>query len=318
MFRFLSKISLFSKIFKECRELNLGPWQCPTFVFFILGVINIVAMVSTYLIAKYYTEPEFVALIVIGVAAFFFLISYSVTQGFSQLAQANKMKTEFVSIASHQLRTPLSAMRWIINLLEDNRVGEMANEQKSYLALIKEENERMIKLVNDLLDVSRIEMGKVLLRPSQTNLYILIEKTIKDFAPLAKANNLEIKLEAPETLPNVYADPGKLSMVIQNLIDNAVKYSRGRGEIKIKAEKEGKFVKVAIQDQGVGIPQDQQKQIFQKFFRSDNALKYQTMGTGLGLFIAKSVVEESQGKIWFESKPNQETTFFFTLPVYSL
>lgn len=318
MFRFLSKISLFAKIFKECRELNLGPWQCPTFVFFVLGIINIAAMIATYLIAKYYTEPEYVALIVIGVSVFFFLISYSVTQGFDQLAQANKMKTEFVSIASHQLRTPLSAMRWTINLLEDNRVGEMGSEQKKYLELVKEGNERMIKLVNDLLDVSRIEMGRVLLQPGQTNLYVLIEKTVKDLSEIAKQSNIEIKLEAEETLPNVYVDPGKLSMVIQNLIDNAIKYSRGRGEIKIKAEKDGKFVKVAIQDQGVGIPQNQQKQIFQKFFRSDNALKNQTAGTGLGLFIAKSVVEESKGKIWFESKLDQGTTFFFTLPIYSL
>jgi len=318
MFRFLSKISVFAKIFKECREFNLGPWQCPTFVFFVLGMINIAAMIATYLIAKYYTEPEFVALIVIGVATFFFLISYSVTQGFDQLAKANKMKTEFVSIASHQLRTPLSAMRWTINLLEDNRVGEMGEEQKKYLALVKEGNERMIKLVNDLLDVSRIEMGRVLLQPGQTNLYVLIEKMVKDLSAVAQAGSIAIKLEAAETLPNVYADPSKISMVIQNLIDNAIKYSRGRGEINIKAEKEGKFVKVAVRDQGVGIPENQQKQIFQKFFRSDNTLKNQTSGTGLGLFIAKSVVEESKGKIWFESKANEGTTFFFTLPIYSL
>ncbi len=171
-------------------------------------------MVGTYLIAKYYTDPEFVALIVIGVSAFFFLISYSVTQGFDRLAQANKIKTEFISIASHQLRTPLSAMRWIINLLTENRVGEMTEEQKSYLKLIEESNERMIKLVNDLLDVSRIEMGKILLQPRQTNLFVLIQKVINDFARAAKANNITVSLAAAETLPNVYSDTEKLIMVV--------------------------------------------------------------------------------------------------------
>jgi len=318
MFRFLSKINFFANVFRECREYNLGPWQCPTFVFFVLGMVNIAAMIGTYLIAKNYTDPEFVALIIISIAAFFFIISHSVTQGFSRLAQANKMKTEFVSIASHQLRTPLSAMRWIINLLTDNRVGEMTSEQKNYLKLLEESNSRMIKLVNDLLDVSRIEMGRIILRPRQTNLYVLIQKTIDDFSQMAQANNIKIKLEAPETLPNVYADSEKLSLVIQNLMDNAVKYTKNRGEIKIQADVEGKFVKVSVRDSGVGIPENQQKYIFQKFFRSDNILKHQTVGTGLGLFIAKSVIEESQGKIWFESKTGQGTTFYFTLPVYSL
>ena len=136
--------------------------------------------------------------------------------------------------------------------------------------------------------------------------------------PLSKASNVNITLEASETLPNVYSDTEKVALVIQNLIDNAIKYTKGKGEVKIKAEIAGKCVKVSIQDSGVGIPQDQQKHVFQKFFRSDNVMKHQTVGTGLGLFIARSVVEESKGKIWFESKLGEGTTFYFTLPVYSL
>jgi signal transduction histidine kinase len=282
-----------------------------------MGTVNICAMLGTYFIATRYTEePEIVAIIVIAVTGIIFVISQSVTSGFERLAQANKMKTEFVSIASHQLRTPLAAIRWTLNLLTDGRLGQMTPEQNNYIGLIKEGNERMVRLVNDLLDVSRIEMGKMVLVPRQTNLYILIKKTLDGFALFAQSHNITLSMDAPETLPNVLTDPEKINLVIQNLVDNAIKYTKEKGEIKITMSQEKGFLKTAVKDTGVGIPKKQQKFIFQKFFRSDNALKNQTMGTGLGLFIAKSVVEESKGKIWFESEPEKGTTFFFTLPIY--
>lgn len=310
--KFFNKLHLF----RECLEYNLGLWQCPGFIFFVMGLLNIAVMVSTYFIANRYTDqPEIVAILVIVVTAVFFVISHTVTQGFDKLAQANKMKTEFVSVASHQLRTPLSAMRWLLNLLNEGQ-GLKPDESANYLNLIKENNERMIKLVNDLLDVSRIEMGRIIFNPRQTNLYVLVQKMVNNFSAYAQANNVTIILEAPETLPNVWTDPDKISLVIQNLIDNAIKYIKGRGEIKISMESNKHSVKVAVADTGVGIPAHQQKFIFQKFFRSDNIMKHQTVGTGLGLFIAKSVIEQSKGKIWFESQEGQGTIFYFTLPIY--
>jgi len=315
--QFFSRIHLF----KDCTEYNLGLWECPGFIFLVLGAVNAVTMISTYFIANRFTDqPEIVALIVVAVTVIIFIISHTVTQGFDRLAQANKMKTEFVSIASHQLRTPLSAVRWTLNLINDDPTQmQLATQQQAlnnYLTLIKESNERMIKLVNDLLDVSRIEMGKIIIRPIQVNLYILIQKIIDGFTPLARASNIDIALEAQETLPNVYADPEKISLIIQNLIDNAIKYIKGQGSIKISVQPVSGSVRVSVKDTGVGIPANQQKHIFQKFFRSDNIMKHQTVGTGLGLFIAKAVVEENGGKIWFDSKEGQGTTFYFTLPIY--
>ena len=308
---------LFDKLnlFRECRDYNLSIWQCPSFVFFILGIVNIVAMVGTYLIANRFTDqPEFTALIVIGVSLFIFVISHSVTEGFDKLAQANKMKTEFVSIASHQLRTPLAGMRWSLNLLKDGKCSQADNA--TFVNLIQESTDRMIRLVSDLLDVSRIEMGRTTFIPRQTNLYVLTQKIVNNSSLYAQANNIVLRLEASETLPNVFTDPDKISLVIQNLIDNAIKYTKGQGEVKIALAEEGKSVKTTIQDTGVGIPKNQQKHIFQKFFRSDNIMKHQTIGTGLGLFIAKAVVEQSNGKIWFESEEGKGTTFYFTLPIY--
>jgi signal transduction histidine kinase len=304
-------------LFRDCKEYNIGLWQCPSFVFFIMGVVNIAAMLGTYFIANRYTDqPEIVALIVIVITVFIFIIAHAITQGFDRLAQANKMKTEFVSIASHQLRTPLSAIRWTLNLLNDERLVTSPQTQTEYISLVQESNERMIKLVNDLLDVSRIEMGKMILLKRQTNLFVLTQKIINNNAAFALSHNITLVLDAQETLPNANTDPEKISLVIQNLIDNAIKYTKGKGEIKITMEQDGQMVRTSIKDSGVGIPEAQKKFVFQKFFRSDNALKNQTIGTGLGLFIAKSIVEESDGKIWFESQEGKGTAFYFTLPVY--
>lgn len=308
---------LFEKLnlFNECRDYNLSIWQCPSFVFFILGIVNIVAMIGTYLIANRFTEePEFVALIVIGVSLFIFLLSHSVTDGFDKLAQANKMKTEFVSIASHQLRTPLSGIRWSLNLLKDGH--STTADSTTLVDLIKENTDRMIKLVSDLLDVSRIETGKNIFMPCQTNIFVMAQKVVQSLELFAKANNVSLTLDAPTTLPNVFTDPDKISLVIQNLTENAIKYTKGKGEVKITLSQDGRFIKTTISDTGVGIPKFQQKHIFQKFFRSDNVLKHQTVGTGLGLFIARAVVEQSKGKIWFESEEGKGTTFYFTLPIY--
>lgn len=308
---------LFEKLnlFRECSDYNLSIWQCPSFIFFILGIVNIIAMLGTYFIANNFTDqPEFVALIVIGVSLFIFLLSHSVTEGFDKLAQANKMKTEFVSIASHQLRTPLSGIRWSLNLLKDNP-GDAAGSA-TLIELIKENTDRMIKLVGDLLDVSRIEMGKNIFLPCQTNIFVLAQKIVAGSELFAKANNVSLQLEAPATLPNAYTDPDKISLVIQNLVDNAIKYTKGKGTVKITLTANNKLITVTVQDTGVGIPKFQQKHIFQKFFRSDNIMKHQTIGTGLGLFIAKAVVEQSGGKIWFESEEGKGTTFYFTLPIY--
>ncbi|HCX27570.1 MAG TPA: hypothetical protein DHI91_00310 [Candidatus Portnoybacteria bacterium] len=303
--------------FRECIEYNLGLWECPGFLFLIMGLANIVAMVATYFVANRYSDqPEIVALIVIIISAIFLVISYSITQGFDKLAQANKMKTEFVSVASHQLRTPLSSMRWALNLLLDEHFQGSEQEKTSYLESVQESAERMIKLVNDLLDVSRIEMGRMIFAPRQTNLYIIAQKIIGSLTPYAKANNVALTLDAPETLPNVFTDPDRILLVVQNLIENAIKYTKGQGEVSVTMANDAKNVKVAIRDNGVGIPTSEQKYIFQKFFRSDNIMKHQTVGTGLGLFIAKSVVEESHGNIWFQSKEGLGSTFYFTLPIY--
>ncbi len=301
--------------FKECDQYNISLWQCPSFLFFILGLLIIGAMISTYLISTRLTEePEITALITILVSLIIFIIGTVIVQGFDKLLQANKMKTEFIRIASHQLRTPLSSLRWANDLLMHGIV-KPTQEQTEYLEIIKYSNQRMLKLINDLLDVTKIEMGNLPMELKQVDIKNIAEEAVSDLSPLAKANNVVLNLKIEDGLPLVLSDQEKCKMVFVNLIDNAIKYSNGRGNVNIAVEQRDDFIRVSVQDEGVGIPKAQQKNIFQKFFRSDNVMKHQTVGTGLGLFIIKAIIDANKGKIWFDSEEDEGTTFYFEIPI---
>jgi len=303
-------------LFRDCGQYNISLWQCPSFLFFILGVFNIGAMLTTYYISTRLTdEPEVTALITIFISLIIFIIGTTIVQGFEKLLQANKMKTEFIRIASHQLRTPLSSLRWANDLLMEGDIGKPTEEQVEYLEIIKDSNLRMLRLINDLLDVTKIEMGNLTIDLKPLNIKQTAEEVIKALEPLAKANNVVVKLQAEENLPPVLSDPEKCKMVFSNLIDNAIKYSKGRGEVNVGLEKKDSFIQVFIKDQGVGIPKAQQRNIFQKFFRSDNVMKHQTVGSGLGLFIVKAILDANHGGIWFTSEEDKGTAFYFKLPI---
>ena len=299
---------------EQCRKYNLSIWQCPSFLFPLSGLITILAMIGTYFVAVEYTQPEIVALIVIGITAILIIIGYLIIKGFEDLAQANRLKTEFVNIASHQLRTPLTSIKWILELIQKSK--SLTHEEiLEKLDEIKENNQRMIRLVNDLLDVARIEQKKLNLQPQKVFLNEIIQKLIEEYNPLAKASNIKIILETKSDIPVIIIDPQGISLVLYNLLDNAIRYTKGGGTIRIKLTKKGNSVRCEIQDEGVGIPNKDQKNIFQKFFRSQNIMKYQTIGTGLGLFIAKAFIKESNGKIDFWSQEKKGSTFWFELPI---
>lgn len=300
--------------FKQCRQFGLSLWQCPSFLFVIIGMIVILAMISTYFIAVEYTQPEVVALIVIGVTIVIFVNGYFVLQGFEKLAQANHMKSEFVGIVSHQLRTPLTGIKWTLNLMMLKDKNSFNKEQLEKLNDIEENNQRMINLVNDLLSISRIEQSRLNLKLEKVSLEEVVREIVKEYNPLAKASNVEFSLRI-EKLPLLLIDPQGIDLVFRNLIDNAVRYIKDKGNVEIKLFRKGDLVRCEIKDNGVGIPKKDQKKIFQKFFRSQNVMKYQTKGTGLGLFITKSVVEALRGEMGFESQEDKGSTFWFELPI---
>jgi signal transduction histidine kinase len=303
-------------IFSQCRKYGLSLWQCPQFLFLVMGIIIVGSTLITYAAGTHYIEePELVALIALLVTLILFIISVIITRSFENLAEANRMKSEFINIVSHQLRSPLSNLRWTIELLMSGRLGKIEKDQIEYFRILKENSGRMGELVSDLLTVSRIETATLLLKKEEIYLEDLINKLISEFQPFAKASNVKIEFRSQKDLPKILTDPSQVSLVIENFLDNATRYIREEGGVKILLEKRGQNLCFEIEDDGVGIPRGDQKYIFQKFFRSENIMRYQTQGSGLGLYISKAIIGRLGGKIGFKSQEGVGSTFWFTLPL---
>ncbi len=226
-----------------------------------------------------------------------------------------KLKTEFVSISAHQLRTPLSAIKWTIKMLTDGDLGELNQGQKDFLEKIYISNERMIALINDLLDVTRIEEGRYVYELTKVSFVDLIQKMVDSYENEFRGKEIKFSFKKPRTVPKLSVDVEKINLVFQNLFDNALKYT-GRGgkvDILLKHNKKEKEIVFSIKDTGIGIAKDQQDRIYTRFFRGGNALKIETEGSGLGLYIAKNIIDAHHGKIWFESEEGKGSTFSFSL-----
>lgn len=227
-----------------------------------------------------------------------------------------KMKTEFVSLAAHQLRTPLSAIKWTMKMLLDNDLGKITEEQRDFIEKVYGSNERMIHLINDLLNVALIEEGRFLYSLNPLQMEDAVSTAIKNLQEKSKKRKVEIIFKNPaKPLPSAFADREKIEIAITNIIDNALDYSPNGGKINIKLSSDKNEVKFSAKDNGVGIPENQKQRIFSKFFRGENVVRLDTEGTGLGMFITKNIIDAHGGKVWFDSTEGKGTTFFFTLPV---
>lgn len=301
---------------QEARELGLPLWESPSFLFLVMGLLTIIVMVATYFLANVYEEPSLVVGAVSVVTVFILTIGTVIIRSVERIAEASKMKSEFISVASHELRTPLSAIKWAIDLLVTYRKSAFNQEQLEYLNLINDNNEKLIKLTSNLLDVSRIESGTIQLKPEKGSIINLMREALERFGALAKTSNVALGFTEPvEEIPLFYFDQDRIQLVIDNLINNAIKYIKGTGNVDISLELKRKQVVVRIKDTGVGIPEHDQPLIFNKFYRSSNTMIYQTQGAGLGLFMAKSFVEASGGRMGFESEEEAGSTFWFSLPI---
>lgn len=305
-------------IIAECRTLRMRVWQCPPFLVLVVGLVTIISMIATYAIASLYTdEPQVAALIVIFVTVLFLVVGNLIISGFNKVVELNRMKSEFIAITSHQLRSPLSIFKWTLDLLERQLGKPDPVAQENSLKTLRDTTENMIRLVNALLEVSRIEAGAFALKEELFTLEDLTQKSIDNFGQFARAAHIAISLKKPATSTELKADRDRVGMVIENLIDNAIRYTRGAGHIAISIRRTDGTVRWEISDQGAGIPLKKQKFIFQKFYRAGNVADEQTQshGSGIGLYIAKAIVEASGGHIGFISKEGDGSVFWFELPV---
>jgi signal transduction histidine kinase len=228
--------------------------------------------------------------------------------------EIDRAKSELLSLASHQLRTPLSTISWYAEALLKEYTGEVSVMQKNYLDQIYRTTHKMIRLVNDFLNVSRIELGTLPADPEPVNLAEIAKSTIDELGAMIKEKRVKVNQNYAEQIPIINADPNHMRMIFQNLLTNAVKYTETDGEIWVEILTEQERVVIKVIDTGCGIPKSQQSKIFTKLFRADNVKGEDTEGTGLGLYIVKSIVAQANGEIWFKSEEGKGSIFYIALP----
>lgn len=229
----------------------------------------------------------------------------------------DKQKTEFLSIAAHQLRTPMSGIKWVVQMTLDGDFGEINEEAKKQLQLSMENVDRMITLINGLLDVTRLETQGFEFQFANTDILPLFTDSEKDLFQAAEKNGVTVSIETPsDPLPQINMDAEKISLVTHNLLDNAIKYTPKGGSVRVQFSHDAEHVTFTVTDTGYGIPKNEQDRIFSKFFRASNIQTVQADGSGLGLFMVSQIVKRHGGTIRFESEENAGTTFFVTLPIH--
>jgi PAS domain S-box-containing protein len=249
-----------------------------------------------------------------------FLGTVSIFHDITHQVEVDRLKTEFVATVSHELRTPMTSIKGYVDLLLMGATGDLSEQQQHFLEVVKENTQRLAILVNDLLDISRIEANRVKLALQPLDLRAIAENMIADLVERCKKENkpLEFNLDATSDLPRVTGDPERVWQILASLLDNAYHYTPESGQISLHARHLGDEVQVDIRDSGIGIPLEEQKHVFERFFRGEHPMVLEISGTGLGLSIVKHLVEMHAGRIWLESTgvPGEGSTFSFTLPVY--
>ncbi|MFA5185274.1 MAG: PAS domain-containing sensor histidine kinase [Patescibacteria group bacterium] len=240
-----------------------------------------------------------------------FLVMY---RDITQEKRINRIKDEFISLASHQLRTPLSVIKWYSEILESDRLGKLNEKQQANLREIKANNQRLIDLVEALLIVAKIDQGKYIPVPKVVDVGAAVRRVLAALAPTINQKRLKLRFSESNTDGPIKIDPQMLDVVLQTLLSNAVDYSREGGEFGYKTLADGKRLKIEVWDSGYGIPAEEQPKLFAKFFRGSNARRVKPNGTGLGLYIVKSLVEAAGGSVNFKSKENAGTSFAIILP----
>ena len=232
-----------------------------------------------------------------------------------EVRKMSQRKTDFVSSVTHELRAPLTSIKGYAAILLSSKLGEsLPEEVRLRLEKINKHSNELAQMVNDLLDISRIESGKVTMKQEPLNLKQIVEEVVDLMSVQAKEKQIELLFNIPENTYNVFADRNQMQRVFINIINNAVKFTPVQGKIAVASHREGNIIQIDITDTGYGIPEEAQEKIFEEFYRVDNPINQQVKGTGLGLTLVKHIIEAHKGKIWVRSKVGHGTTFSFTLP----
>ena len=228
--------------------------------------------------------------------------------------QLDKAKTEFLSITSHELRTPITPLKAQLQMLQQEYFGKLTDKQKESLDVVLRNTERLNKIIEDFLEISRIEAARLKFSFRKTDLQEMVKETVRFMDGFAKEKNITLMASSNE-LPLIDVDPDRISQVLRNLVHNAIKFSPIGGSIEINTELKNDHIRFSVKDQGVGLTSDDQIRVFEPFYQVEGTLSRKHGGTGLGLTICRGIIEAQKGKIWVESKPGQGSTFYFTIPL---
>jgi len=242
-----------------------------------------------------------------------------------QLEQSNRRlrlldrtKDDFISMASHQLRTPLTSVKGYVSMVLDNDAGRISPVQRKLLNQAYVSSQRMTYLISDLLNVSRLRTGKFIIEVTPTNLADIIKEEVEQLIETAKGRELTLTYKKPPSFPHLLLDETKLRQVIMNFIDNAVYYTPSGGHIEVSLANKSESIEFLVTDDGIGVPKGEQHHLFTKFYRAHNAKRARPDGTGLGLFMAKKVIVAQGGAVIFKSQQGKGSTFGFTFPKAAL
>jgi PAS domain S-box-containing protein len=229
--------------------------------------------------------------------------------------EIEQIKSDFLSVVSHELRTPLHSIKGFVEIILMGRTGEINELQRDFLTTVKESTTNLQRLIDDLLEFSRMEAGQIKLKPEEIAVREVAAKVIEQLGPLAEEGQLTLENRVPESLPNIEADPMRIEQVLTNLVSNACKFTPAGGSVTIEGQDLGNQVRIAVRDTGIGIPKEEQTRIFQRFYQVEGGATRSYTGTGLGLTISKFIVEHHYGRIGVESEEGEGSTFFFVLPI---
>lgn len=295
----------------QAKEWGIPLWQHPQILFIFMGLLIIVTDILIYLISIRFVEDySYIILAVCSITVMLLVISFVLQNSFERMAEASKMKVEFISIVSHQLRSPITNLRWSLDAMRMENKDLVESGRIKNFSILEDNVNRMKDLVSNLLVASRLEANRLVTNNEKLDLNKIVLDCIEHVGGFAKTQNVKFVYTPNENFPKIIGDSFQINIVLENLFTNAIRYSRKGEDVAIYLEKKGDKVFVFVKDSGYGIPEEDKKYIFQKFYRATNVRHHIPEGSGLGLYLAASITRKLGGEVGFSSQMGKGSIFW--------